>query len=218
MYIYTQLLKVVAEQEQEVVSLKVLLEQWQPTQVWFMFHRPVIFVSAELLLWPGWWHSREEQWQLHCVPWRELTPKLPLNLVLCGVILCWPSRGWHRILTLTLCLPQNCVLCGFEARSRSRLLEGGLSFTCIKGSFTSIEIRPEQSVFHLQVSPAFTEQHIRQSKVSPKRAVAKADEVCRLNPKKFCAAYRETGRVTNRESWKCSKFTVSSWAKRLVLV
>lgn len=80
-----QLLKVEAEEEQEMVSLKVSLEQRQPAQVWFMFHRPVTFVPAELLPRPGWWRSPEEQWQLQCFPGSELTPEVPLNLVLCAM-------------------------------------------------------------------------------------------------------------------------------------
>lgn len=104
----------------------------------------------------------------------EIATELLLNLVFSAMGLCSSLRGWHSVLTLTLHLSQHCFLWAW-GWSRLCLLECDFYFPWIKGSFTWIEDR--LSVFYLH-----DWQWTRQSRVSPKRVAAEADEICR-NPK-----------------------------------
>lgn len=176
----------------------------------------IFIISLSLLfqlLWPVWWHSPEEQWQLQCFPGSELPQS-------CLWIWCFVPWGCAD-------LPDGgteswscaCLSCLFWVGLRPEsgadcalyLLEGGLSFACVKGIFACIEIRPGQSMLDLPSWDCVAvtgQENPRSLPNGPLQRLMRF--VGSLNPNRICALYKsKMGRVANRESWKCSKFAAT---------
>lgn len=89
-----------------------------------------------------------------------------------------------------------------EADCALYLLEGGLSFACIKGFFACIEVRPEQSVLDLPSQDCVADTGQDNPRSLPNGPLQRLVRfVGSLNPKRVCDAHNSNmGRMANRES------------------